>query len=106
MKKVNGMMKKMKKCVRFWILSIAFMVAMTPTRVYAATGYTAPLTALKTILTTIATAAGAILLIYGAIRFAISFQKMDQNGEHSAIFTVVAGGILIGITAILSALGV
>ena len=106
MKKVDGLVKKMNKYTCIRLLCVTMMIIAPPMPVYAATGYTAPLTALKTILTTIATAAGAILLIYGAIRFAISFQKMDQNGEHSAIFTIVAGGVLIGISAILAALGV
>lgn len=68
--------------------------------------YTAPLDNLKTVLVTIAGSAGVILIVYGAIRFAIAFQKMDQNGEHSAIYTIIAGGILAAISAVLTVLGV
>ena len=86
--------------------AFAVSYAMSPMQVFASATYTAPLTKLKTVLTTIAAAAGVILVVYGAIRFAIAFQKMDQNGEHSAIYTIIAGGVLIGITAVLTALGV
>ena len=50
--------------------------------------------------------AGVIIVIYGAIRFAITFQKMDQNGEHQAIYTIISGGVLIGISAVLAVMGV
>lgn len=74
--------------------------------VLASASYTAPLTNLKTILVTVASSAGVVILVYGAIRFAISFQKMDQNGEHQAVYTIIAGGVLVGISAVLTALGV
>lgn len=74
--------------------------------VLAAAPYTAPLTNLKQILVTVASSAGVVILVYGAIRFAISFQKMDQNGEHQAVYTIIAGGVLVGISAVLTALGV
>lgn len=67
-------------------------------------GYVTPINGLKTVLTTIAVAVGAVFVIYGGIRFAIAFQKMDQNGEHSAIYTLIAGGILLGISAVVTAL--
>lgn len=66
--------------------------------------YVKPINGLKTVLTTIAVAVGAVFVIYGGIRFAIAFQKMDQNGEHSAIYTLIAGGILLGISAVVTAL--
>ena len=77
-----------------------------PLPVCASGGYTQPLDNLKTVLITIAGSAGVILAVYGAIRFAVAFQKMDQNGEHSAIYTVIAGGVLIGISAVLAVMGV
>lgn len=40
----------------------------------------------------------------GGVKFAESFQKKDQNGEYSAIYTIAAGGIMIGISALVAAL--
>ncbi len=77
-----------------------------PKVVFASGGsYTTQITNLKTVMTTIIVPVGAVLMVWGGIRFAIAFQKMDQNGEHSAIYTVIAGGICTGIGAVISALG-
>ena len=57
--------------------------------------YTTQIDNLTTVLTTIASALGAVILIYGVIRFALAFQKLDQQGEHQATLTIVAGTILI-----------
>ena len=108
---MNKIMEKIKNA-RASLMETAVSVAgallvaylTRPVTVYAS--YTAPLDNLKTILVTLAGSAGVILVVYGGIRFAIAFQKMDQNGEHQAIFTVVAGGILIGLSAVLGILGV
>lgn len=88
-----------------YALAIAYMTM--PVRVYAAGGsYTAPLDNLKTIGLTICASAGVIVLIFGVVRFGAAFQKMDQNGEHAAINTMIFGGILLGASGILAALGV
>ena len=52
----------------------------------------------------IVAAAGGVVLIYGGVKFAESFQKKDQNGEYSAIYTIAAGGIMVGISALVAAL--
>lgn len=91
-----------------YALSFASAMALAgPSVLLASAGsYTAPLENLKTVLITISGAAGAVLIVYGAIRFAIAFQKMDQNGEHSAIYTIIAGAVLGGISVVLGVLGV
>ena len=66
--------------------------------------YITAVTNLQTVLLSIASAIGGVLLIYGGIRFAIAFQKLDQQGEHQAIFTIVAGGILLGLSALVALL--
>lgn len=63
--------------------------------------YTGPLDNLKGILTTIAGAVGVILAVYGGIKFAMAFKNHDNQGEQAAIYTLVAAGVLIGISAIL-----
>ncbi|MBQ6132685.1 MAG: hypothetical protein IJI65_00870 [Lachnospiraceae bacterium] len=63
-------------------------------------GYTGPITALKDILITIAGAVGVILGVYGGIKFAMAFKNHDNQGEQSAIYTLVAAGILIGLSVI------
>ena len=110
MKKVWNKVKKawneMRETCGVVIGALWLSYLTRPLQVYAAGGYTAPLDNLKTILITIAVSAGVIIIIYGAIRFAIAFQKMDQNGEHSAIYTIIAGGVLTGISAVLAVMGV
>lgn len=69
-----------------------------------ATSYTTSLTKLKTVGIAIVAAAGGVVLIYGGVKFAESFQKKDQNGEYSAIYTIAAGGIMVGISAFVAAL--
>lgn len=69
-----------------------------------ATSYTTSLTKLKTVGIAIVAAAGGVVLIYGGVKFAESFQKKDQNGEYSAIYTIAAGGIMVGISALVAAL--
>ncbi|NEX02361.1 hypothetical protein SAMN04487829_1988 [Pseudobutyrivibrio sp. NOR37] len=68
--------------------------------------FTGPIRKLAKVLITVSGALGAVIVIYGAIRFALAFQKLDQQGEHQATLTIVAGGILIGISAVLGVLGV
>ena len=36
------------------------------------------------------------LTVYGGIKFAMAFRQMDQQGEHQAVYSVVAGGHEIG----------
>ncbi len=67
-------------------------------------GFTHAIDSLKGVLITIGTAIGAVMLVYGGIRFAIAFKQLDQQGEHQAIYTVVAGGILIGLGALVAIL--
>lgn len=69
-----------------------------------ATSYTTSLTKLKTVAIAIVAAAGAVILIYGGVKFAESFQKKDQNGEYSAVYTIAAGGIMLGISGLVAAL--
>ena len=108
MKKIKEVAVKGKNTIIRTMVALAYAYMTRPVVAFAAPGgssYTAPLDNLKTVLITIAGSAGAIIL-YGIIRFALAFKKMDQNGEHDAIFTIVAGGILIAASAVLTALGV
>lgn len=50
---------------------------------------------LATLLTTIAQAAGAVVLLWGIIKFGISFTKQDQGGEHTAINWIIAGIVML-----------
>ena len=49
-------------------------------------------------------AIGAVMLVYGGIKFAMAFRQMDQQGEHQAVYSVVAGGVLVGLSALVTAL--
>ena len=70
----------------------------------AASSYTRAITNLKSVLLTLGSAIGAVMLVYGGIKFAMAFRQMDQQGEHQAVYSVVAGGVLVGLSALVTAL--
>ena len=72
---------------------------------YVVAGYLNSINQLKSVLTQIAAAIGGVIIIYGGIKFALAFQKLYQQGEHQAVFTIVAGGVLLGLSAIVGLLG-
>ena len=93
--------------IRIYIASFISVITATlmyPEFAYASNDYLQPINKLKTVAISIVAAAGVIVLIYGGVKFAESFQKKDQNGEYAAIYTIVAGGIMIGISALVTAL--
>lgn len=102
--KMKNFIKKNGRGLKNITLMLTMAYLFVPQIVYASNAYTKPLVNLKNVLTTICAAAGVIILIFGGIRFAVAFQKMDQNGEHQAVYTMVAAGVLIGISAVVTAL--
>lgn len=80
------------------------VLAAAHTAVLATAGYMRAITNLKTVLLSIGSAIGAVMLVYGGIKFAMAFRQMDQQGEHQAVYSVVAGGILVGLSALVTAL--
>lgn len=69
-----------------------------------AAAYTKAIVNLKGVLLTLGSAIGAVMLVYGGIKFAMAFRQMDQQGEHQAVYSVVAGGVLVGLSALVTAL--
>ena len=67
-------------------------------------GYTHAIDSLKGVLITLGTSIGAVMLVYGGIKFAMAFRQMDQQGEHQAVYSVVAGGVLLGLGALVAVL--
>ena len=102
--KIKRFIEKQGKGIKRITAFIFAMYLIMPQIAYAGKSYIQPLTKLKTIIITISGAAGAVLLVFGGIRFAVAFQKMDQNGEHAAVYTMIAAGVLIGMSAIVAAL--
>lgn len=47
--------------------------------------YLRAITNLKTVLLSLGSAIGAVMLVYGGIKFAMAFRQMDQQGEHQAV---------------------
>ena len=80
------------------------LLASASTAVLATAGYMRAITNLKTVLLSRGSAIGAVMLVYGGIKFAMAFRQMDQQGEHQAVYSVVAGGILVGLSALVTAL--
>lgn len=80
------------------------LLASASTMVLASAGYMRAITNSKTVLLSIGSAIGAVMLVYGGIKFAMAFRQMDQQGEHQAVYSVVAGGILVGLSALVTAL--
>ena len=67
-------------------------------------GYTHAIDSLKGVLIPLGTSIGAVMLVYGGIKFAMAFRQMDQQGEHQAVYSVVAGGVLLGLGALVAVL--
>ena len=108
---VKKSLNKVKSvCSRFKQAAVAIVNALViayitfPVPVFADTSYLTPLKKAKTVALSIVAAAGVLVLIYGGVKFAESFQKKDQNGEYAAIYTIAAGGIMVGISAVVTAL--
>lgn len=80
------------------------LVARANQMVLVAASYTSAITNLKSVLLTLGSAIGAVMLVYGGIKFAMAFRTMDQQGEHQGVYSVVAGGVLAGLSALVSAL--
>ena len=80
------------------------ILAAATNMMVVATSYTRAITNLKSVLLTLGAAIGAVMLVWGGIRFAMSFRQMDQQGGHQAVYTVVAGGVLVGLSALVTAL--
>ena len=80
------------------------LLAVATNTMVLATGYTKAITSLKSVLLTLGSAIGEVMLVYGGIKFAMAFRQMDQQGEHQAVYSVVAGGVLVGLSALVSVL--
>ena len=65
-----------------------------------------PVKNLKTVFLAIIGAAGVIIVLWGVVRFGMAFQKHDQNAEYGGVYTIIAGAVMVGASAILTALGV
>ena len=72
--------------------------------VFALAAYTRAIYNLKNVLIALVTSIGAVMLVYGGIKFAMAFRQMDQQGEHQAVYSVVAGGVLLGLGALVAVL--
>jgi drug/metabolite transporter (DMT)-like permease len=103
--KVQNFAVRSKQAVRSVTMSLMLAAMMMPTTVMASsTSYLEPINKLKTVFIAIIAAAGVIVLGYGGLKFGESFQKKDQNGEYNAIYTIIAGAVMVGIDAIIVAL--
>ena len=102
LERIKGFMKRniTRKNMVIW----TFMYGVLYTQPVFASSYTGAVDGLKTVLTTIAIAIGGVLIIWGAIQFAISFKKMNQQGEHDAVISMAAGAVLVGISAVVALL--
>lgn len=78
------------------------LLAAASPMVMAAASYTTAITSLKSVLLTLGSAIGAVMLVYGGIKFAMALRQMDQQGEQQAVYSVVAGGVLVGLSALVT----
>ena len=101
---VKTVVKRSRQAAVAVISALTFAYMTAPVPVYASDAYLQPVNKLKTVAISIVAAAGVIILIFGVVKFAEAFQKKDQNGEYNAVYTIVAGGIMIGVSGIITAL--
>lgn len=102
LKKVKGFAKR--NVTRVNVALWAMLFGLLFNQPVFASSYTGAIDGLKGILTTIAAAIGGVLVIWGAIQFAISFKKMNQQGEHDAVISMAAGAVLVGISVVVGLL--
>lgn len=103
--KTKERLVKYRETLKTIVFALIVSYYSLPIPVYADDGsYLKPLINLKTIALALVAAAGVIVLIFGIVRFASAFQKMDQNGEHTAVYTIIAGGIMASAGTILAIL--
>lgn len=105
-KNIRKMLDKGNETVKAVITALALAAVMEPVNVYANGNYLAPINNLKTVFLAIIGAAGVIIILWGVVRFAMAFQKHEQNAEYGGIYTIVAGAVMVGASAVLTALGV
>lgn len=67
--------------------------------------YLNPLNNAKTILLALVGAGGVIVLIFAGVSLGQALEKKDQNGAYDAIWKLAAGGVMVGISVIVTALG-
>jgi FtsH-binding integral membrane protein len=97
--------KKIKQKVVLVAYVIAAAYLSLPMYAYAsADSYLAPINKLKTALLGIVAAVGGVVIVFGGVKFAEAFQKKDQNGEYQAIYTLLAGFIMAGISGLVAVL--
>lgn len=110
MKKLFESIKKFlgkgNETIKAVVTALALATVMSPVNVYAAESYLTPITNLKTVFIAIIGAAGVIIVLWGVVRFAMAFQKHEQNAEYGGVYTIIAGAVMVGASAILTALGV
>ena len=72
--------------------------------ILAAAGYTKAIDSLKGVLISIGTSIGAVMIVFGAIKFAMTLRNVDKNGERQGLYTIAAGSILLGLSTLVNAL--
>ena len=95
---------KNRSTIRMIIFSLLIAYQTSPVMAYATDQYMKPINNLKTIFINIIGTAGLIVLGFGGVQFGTAFKKQDQGGEHDAYKTLIAGGIMFGISAFITAL--
>ena len=70
-----------------------------------AASYTGPIQKLKDVGFNYVSAFGAVVAVFGIVRFGLALQKNDQHGEFQAIATFGAGAIMFFGPQIVAALG-
>ena len=73
--------------------------------ILASQSYLGPLNQGKTILLALVGAGGVIMLIFAGVNLAQALEKKDQNGAYDAIWKLAAGGVMICISVVVTALG-
>ena len=98
--RATGKAKENVKAAVFALLA-AYMASPAP--VYA-DEVTAPITKLGTVMLSILSAIGIIIIIFGVVKLSAAFHAQNPNEERSAGFTIGAGAILLSAGIIIATL--
>lgn len=88
------------------MMTAMFMLSTTVMAAGGVDSVTQPLTNLKTLVISIISAVGVIILAKNVMEFATAYQQQDSASMNSAIKGIVAGLIMAAISSVLAFLGI
>lgn len=101
---VKGVFAKQKMKIAKAVCIFGILLFSTPMTVGAVAEVTAPIKSLQTLVTSIVSAVGAIVLVWGIFDFATAYQQHDSSQQTQSLRKIVAGLLMLAVTPIVTLL--